>query len=309
MKYKINHSGFIVLIAILVGGSGCQGNQKPLAVEQNEQETQDIVDNNIVPEITDADEALNKARKARSVGKIDLAQAYYIRAYNIEPDNVQTLKEMADFYRQLNNGKLELVAYRLILEKDPNNLQIMERFGLLLIQQKQMSEAEKVLNNVVGKAQSWKAYNGLGIIADLAGEHRKARIYFDKAGTIAPNNPEVLNNIGYSLYMEGEIKKAQGYFLWAIKVNKQFKKAIYNYALTLARQRHYSEALAIFSKVMTLPEANNNTGYLAMKNGDYDEAEFYLQQAVKLSPRFYQKAHLNIEELHQLSGLKKIQLH
>lgn len=300
MVNRMKGGDLLLLTIVLITVNGCQTNKKTLDVEHNDKEIHEIVNKDKLPDTTNTADALSKAYKAKVAGKLDLAQAYYISAYDSDPDNIEILEEMADLYRQLNNNELELLSYSLILDKQPENIQIMERYGLLLIRLKKMSEAEQVLSKVITKAKSWKAYNGLGIIADMKEEHKKARLYFDKAGTISPDNPEILNNIGYSLYMEGEIKRAQGYFLWAIKINKMFKKAIYNYALTLARQRKYSEALAIFSKVMKIPNANNNTGYLAMKNGDYDKAEYYLQRAVKLSPKHYQKAYLNMEELRQL---------
>lgn len=300
----MNGSKLLLVATVFIFLMGCQSIPLDFAVDKKDkdQDFQQLVENNTILQAKNFDEALNKARKAWLAGKTELAQTFYVSAYKLQPKNVPLLQEMAGVYNKLENSELEQVCYRLILAEQPDNLAVMERYGLLLIKQKEMSEAEQVLKKVVAKKQSWLAYNGLGIIADIDGKHKQARIYFDKAGTIEPDNPEILNNIGYSLYLEGQVKKAQGYFLWAIKLDNSFKKAIYNYALTLARQRNYVEALSVFARVMDTEEANNNTGYLAMKNGDYDKAEHYLRQAVKLSPHFFQRAHLNLQELHDLQN-------
>lgn len=296
----IKGSNFLLITIALLFLSGCQSNPKVLSEDEKGSDLQELVEQNGALKATSFKESLNKARKAWLAGKTELAQTFYVAAYNLKPKDVALLQEMADVYNKLGNSELEQVCYRLILAEQPDNLQVLERYGLLLIKQKEMSEAGQVLQKVVAKKQSWQAYNGLGIIADMKGKHKQALLYFDKAGTIAPENPEILNNIGYSLYLEGQLKKAQGYFLWAIKLDNGFKKAIYNYALTLARQRHYDEALSVFARVMEVEEANNNTGYLAMKNGDYDKAELYLRQALKLSPHYFQRAHLNLQELQNL---------
>ena len=51
-------------------------------------------------------------------------------------------------------------------------------------------------------------------------------------------------------------------------------------------------------------EANNNLGYIAMMKGDYDKANVYLQEAIKLSPHYYKKANDNLKHLEALESNK-----
>ncbi len=295
---QINKSFYCLIIFLLTGViTGCQGVKDRPTLETKDKDIQAIAENDKELKSISFNDAINKARKAWSAGKRELAQAYYISAYKIQPENLELLREMASIYHQLGNKDLEGVCYQLILEQQPENQSVREQYGLLLIKQKKMFEAEQALKKVVEAQESWRAFNGLGIIADIQGNHEDARLFFGKAIKIEPKNPEIINNIGYSLYMDDQLEKAQSYFLWAIKVKKDFNRAIYNYALTLARKKHYIEALTTFVKVMPQPEANNNIGYIAMKNGDYEAAENYFQRAVKLSPQFYQKAYGNLQTL------------
>jgi Flp pilus assembly protein TadD len=290
----------VITAALLTGG--CQSLnenlKEKLEFDEASNDAKSVINQNKLLPVANADEALDKARKAWQEGKVDLAQTYYVKAYNFAPQNIKILEEMADIYRRLNKLDLVEVCYRLILEQKKTNLLIRERYGLLLIQLNKLADAEQSLQQVIAADnQSWKSYNGLGIIADIGGKHAEAGKFFEQAYALQPNNPELLNNYGFSLYMQGKLLEARELFLRALKIQPDFKKALYNFALVEARHARYPEALASFSKVLSPPEANNDTGYIAMKNGDLEEAEFYLNQAQILSSHFYPKAHDNLDEL------------
>ena len=52
--------------------------------------------------------------------------------------------------------------------------------------------------------QSVDALNGLGIAFDRLGRYDIARGYYDMALALVPDSPLVLNNLGYSLYLQGQ---------------------------------------------------------------------------------------------------------
>lgn len=298
-NYKANKAILLLLCSFIIG---CQSNKAQFSIDSKENTVEDLVVSSELKKTENVEAILKKARDAWVMGKQELALAYYIKAYKIQPKNIEILTEMADIYNKLDNKKLLEICYKLILEQQPDNQEVIEKYGLLLIRQKKNLEAEKLLKKAADNTKSWKVYNGLGIVFDIQGKHEEARFFYGKASLIEQNNPEILNNIGYSFYMEDQLEKAQGYFLWAIKIDRDFYKGFFNYALTLARQKKYSESLSVFSKVMSLPEANNNTGYIAMRNGDYEKAEYFLNKAIKLSPIFYKKAHQNLQDLHFLKS-------
>ena len=113
----------------------------------------------------------------------------------------------------------------------------------MLIKLRNYPAAEENLDRVVAKQQSWRAYNGLGIIANLQGDPLKAENYFKKANTLLPNSPELLNNIGFALYSANKLGEAEAYYNKALAINPGYKKAIYNYALMQARLRKYELAI------------------------------------------------------------------
>ncbi|MDO9269475.1 MAG: tetratricopeptide repeat protein [Methylobacter sp.] len=296
---KIKKPTHLILLIILSQSllTACNpGNIKEAERSGNEQETEEILQSTGL-DVNSVEDAVLKAEKAARNGNMDLAQLYYIKAYDLEPNNVRVLQKMADLYTELKKYDLAEVTLNLILQQQPGDLKVTEQYGLLLIKLKKYPDAEKHLGQVVAKQQSWPAYNGLGIIANLQGDYLKAESFFKKADAISPNSPELLNNIGFALYSADKLVEAASYYVKALQINPGFKKAIYNYALLQARLSHYEQAHIAFAKVSSAAEANNNTGYIAMMNGDYSEANNYLQEAINVSPRFYKKANDNLKRL------------
>jgi len=298
---KVTNLVFGVILSQLLLTACNPGNIKDTQSSSGKQETEEILQSTGL-KVTSVEDAMQKAKKAAQSGKMDLAQLYYIKAYDLEPDNVQVLQKMADLYTELKKYDLAEVSLKLILKQQPNDLKTIEQYGLLLIKLRKYPDAEAKLAQVVAKQQSWPAYNGLGIIANLQGDPLKAESFFRKADSILPNSPELLNNIGFALYSANKLDKAAPYYMKALQINPGFKKALYNYALLQARLNNYEQAYSNFAKVSSPAEANNNTGYIAMMNGDYAEANNYLQEAIKSSPRFYKKANDNLSRLEILEN-------
>jgi tetratricopeptide (TPR) repeat protein len=296
---KLTHFIFLIVLSQSLLTACNPGNIKEAQRDGGQQQTEDILQS-VGVSVSSVDDAVFKAEKALQSGKTDLAQLYFIKAYELEPNNVSVLQKMADLYTDLKKYALAEVSLKLILQQQPENLKVIEQYGLLLIKLKNYQEAEKNLNRVIAKQRSWPAYNGLGIIASLEGDYSKAESLFKTADGIMPNSPELLNNIGFTLYSADKLAEAAPYYVKALQINPGFKKAIYNYALLQARLSNYEQAQIAFAKVSSPEEANNNTGYIAMMNGDYTEANNYLQEAINASPRFYKKASDNLERLEKL---------
>ena len=144
-----------------------------------QQETEEILKSTGL-KVTSVEDATVKAKKAMQAGNMDLAQLYYIKAYELDPDNVQVLDNMADLYIEIGKYDLAELSLKLILKQQPDDLKTIERYGLLLIKLRNYPAAEENLNRVVAKQQSWRAYNGLGIIANLQGDPLKAEKLFQE---------------------------------------------------------------------------------------------------------------------------------
>ncbi len=247
--------------------------------------------------VATVEEALFKAEKAIQEDKLDLAQLYYVEAYQLDPTNVLVLKKMADFYTAIRKYNLAELSLKLIIKLQPANIEILEQYGLLQLKQRSYEAAKNSLSQVVSKQPSWRSYNGLGIIADLQGNQANAELYFNKADKLNPNSAELLNNLGFAYYSEHKYVEAEAYYRKALAIEPEYKRAVYNLALLDANLKNYDVAYTGFCKVSNNAEANNNVGYIAMLKGDYPVAKKYLLAAIQSSPEFYKKANDNLIRL------------
>ncbi len=99
------------------------------------------------------------------------------------------------------------------------------------------------------------AYSVRGLVHASLREYPQAEEQFRKALNLTPNDPEVNNNYGWFLCHIGKEKDSIPYFLNALK-----------------------------APLYTTPEvAYGNAGRCALKTGDFESAEQYLTQAIRMS--------------------------
>ena len=271
--------------------------------ELTRQEASDSAPEKEILAIESVADARLKARQAIAENEIDTAQAYYVKAYGIEPDNIELLQEMAQLYKMIHKDDLVELCYQLILKQDPSHYQTIRQYGLLLIRLNQYQAAKDKLLQALATAEGqkdWNILNGLGLIEDLQGQHNQAIAYFLLALEIAPKQIDVLNNIAYSLYRVGDYDEALRYYKQALAIEPKNSKVLFNYGLLRARTRHYTSAVSIFSRLMSPAKAHNDVGYIAMKNGDFTQAQYFLHKARELSASFYKKAYDNQQILNSL---------
>ncbi len=75
----------------------------------------------------------------------------------------------------------------------------------------QLVLALRNLNEAKGKApNTWEVFSLLGVVHDYKGEPSPARDHYEKALSLSPDNPSVLNNLGLSLAMAGDLSGGIG---------------------------------------------------------------------------------------------------
>ena len=299
IKLLLKRGALILSLPLLIA---CNPTDIKQTERQEDKQQAEALLKSVGLKVSSVDDALLKAQKAEQESKMDLAQLYYIKAFELAPTNIQVLQAMVDLYIKINQYELAEVSLKLMLKQQPTNINFIEQYGLLQLQQRKWAEAKKKLMAVVSKQASWQAYNGLGVLASLQHETLDAEQYFRKADQLAPHSPDILNNIGFSLYSSNQLVEAGLFYDQALAINPTFKKALYNSALLQAKLEHYDLAYRIFVGISSEAEANNNLGYILMMKGDYAAAYNYLQEAIRLSPQYYKKANDNLMRLKQLEG-------
>jgi Flp pilus assembly protein TadD len=246
--------------------------------------------------VASAEDAVARADRALLEGDMDLSLYMYVRAYDLDKDNVHALTRIGQIHESRGNDRLATMAFTSVLKIDPDHSSVLQSLGLIYLRARNLDEAQALLERAANiDPLLWRAQNGIGIIADMAGDHAKAIRAYDAALAANPGDASLLNNRGYSLYLDGRYEAASKDFLEAAAQGAE--RAWLNLGLVRARQKRYPEAVQLMARNVDLEVAYNDVGYIAMRQADFAVAERYFHKAIGLSPRYFEAAQRNLIEL------------
>ncbi|MFA0448776.1 tetratricopeptide repeat protein [Vibrio breoganii] len=282
-------------------------------------------------------EAITRGDVALGNKNYDLALYEYLRSLSFPDAKHQnkTLYTVGRIHSAKGNLPLAEKAYRQALEYDENDVKSLEELGLLYTKQGLTSEGrtyffrainadqarlnnsdiltsyaeitEETLSNLPYDSESpFRSYMGLGILSDINEKYDLAKRFYEKALEINPNSTQAIVNLGYSHYMSGNYYLAQRITNRALKKEPNNEKALNNLALIYIALGDNRQALNIFKRNMSTPEALNNVGYFLMLRGKADEAIPFFQQAIDKNPSYYKIANENLERALSEVRLSKV---
>ena len=145
--------------------------------------------------------------------------------------------------------------------------------GRALLEQGYLNEAIAELSvAAVTGPNLVEANNLLGLAYDRQGRHKQAHEAFERALSIAPADPHVLNNFGYSLYLDGYYVAALSRLRQAARLAPGNPHVLNNLALVYGRLQKYGEAFKHFERASGKLHARMQTGALLEAAGRDREA-------------------------------------
>lgn len=299
---KLHHSLITTLFAALVL-SGC-------SASSNLSRQTDAITNQQQGQALFAQAQL--AAQREDYGK---ALLLYIEALNLKPDDAPTLYNIGQMHMYLGNSKLAERAFKQTLRLAPDHIGALAQLGIWQLKERNSAEAESTLTRAVvldqqrlhqSEPDTWvtldaqspvMAYNALAVLYDVRGQHQQARDLLQLALAQTPDSALLLSNLGYSFYLDGNFPQASQYYQQAINSQPDFHRAWANLGLVNIRQGQYSRALQNFKQVMPEEQAYNDLGYFLKLEGRYEEASYFLQQAIEKSPKYYELAQENLADV------------
>lgn len=301
MVGKSNTLWFIeVCLLGLLSGCASTPNESGIPVEQlglNDNSI-DVLFATEYPVISEED-ALSRAAQAIKEGDTDKALFYLVRALQFRPENVELLVQIANIQMSRQNFVFAKRAFLMALHHDAGHSRALEGLGLIYMAEGNDEAAVNELTMAVVNDDSlWRAHNALGVYADKVEDYATAIQHYDLALSINPQAAHVLNNRGYSRYLAGDIQGAALDFYEAAN-NRGFSRAWVNLGKIYAEEGLYRDAISTYKLVMSEAQALNNTGYAAIENGDLQQAEHYLTEAIRLSPTYFPSAEESLSLLRE----------
>jgi len=323
-----------IVLTLIVGMTGCAATQEtPEKVDDNAlYEGRSTVTFSNLPVAKTAEEGIVLGDQQLRAGEYDKALYMYIQAMQLDETNTEALYKIGQVHLDRGTMGKAVLAFEGVLARDPKHIYGNEALGVLYLRANRFQEAHRFFTKSVeadknrlmaDKAEKQEnaesqsltedeivslteqiqadkrspahAYNGLGVVADLKGEHEQAQSLYSVSLQINPRAAITLNNKGYSYYLSNQWSKAEKAYKAALKIDPKSPQAWRNLGLLYARQENYVSALTAFEQVMDSADAHNDVGYICLLEGKYDRAEYYFDKAMTLSPMYYEKAHENMK--------------
>jgi len=266
----------------------------PANVDSQEQQATPVLDQF---EDMSAEEIAAEGDEAWRNGDLERAVFIYMQSLSQTDDPAVWLK-VGKIQQYSGQSIYAWQAFERVLALDPDNAEGHEYLGMMYIGSRQKELAVRHLERAAElDATRWVASNALGVLADATGDYERAIGYYETALKQQPESAMLITNLGYSHYLAGQLEEAEKLFIVAIGIDRHYEPAAANLGLVRARRGQYDSAVDILENVMTRAKALNDVGYIAFVNGDIEDAERLLGDAVRASPTYYETAYENLDRL------------
>jgi tetratricopeptide (TPR) repeat protein len=136
----------------------------------------------------------------------------------------------------------------------------------------------------LGSTQRALAQRRMAAALDRLGRFAQAETHYQSALKLAPKDPKVWNDVGYSYYLQNRLADAERAFKTAAKIEPNDPRVLTNLGLTLAASGKNTEALAALSRAAGPAVGNANLGYILAAMGRSEEARKHYETALAHQP-------------------------
>jgi Flp pilus assembly protein TadD len=169
----------------------------------------------------------------------------------------------AEGLEKLGQGDQQLRVLATLSEHHPQNIKAV--YGKKLLASGRSEQAIPVLKAVADSGtDDWRILSALGSAYDQQGQYALARETYQKALALQPNQISILNNMGMSYALEGNLKDAEVTLRGAMALpeGKTLPRLRQNLALVVGLQGRFEESRQIASEDLPAEEVEANMAYL-----------------------------------------------
>jgi len=181
----------------------------------------------------------------RQAGNPKDALAYFRRAHQIDIFAPLPLVKIGVTLNDLGQYNEAAEVFKDAIALDHNNTEALRGLGAALIGVNQPALAIENLKAALEIEADHRTYNALGVASDHLGDHDTAQKYYDEGLKIFPNNLTLLNNLGLSQILSGNLEAATASLVTAAQLPGAGARQRQNLALAYGLAGHDQEAARI----------------------------------------------------------------
>lgn len=236
----------------------------------------------------------------------ELAQLLDAQGLTLEANNLfGGIKEDSAYYRiarleialnldELKNLEASQKEMESLLESDPDDLVAYLSYGAVLARHEKFSDAAAVYQRAIDRIEKpsrihWNLFYRQGIAYERTKDWPKAEAAFKKSLELLPNQPSVLNYLGYSwIDMNINLKEGLEMIRKAVSLRPNDGYMVDSLGWAFYRLNRFEEAVVQLERAVELrpgdPTINDHLGDAYWKAGRKLEASFQWQHALALDP-------------------------
>ncbi|NWG72651.1 MAG: tetratricopeptide repeat protein [Parvularculaceae bacterium] len=189
------------------------------------------------------------------------AAAFWGTAYDRTP-TAETAVSYSAALRKIGSTKEAAAVMQKASTRFPDNVDVSLEYGKTLVEEGRAFEAVRHLEIAADKKKNdWRALSAYGVALDQIEEHKAARLKYDEALQLSPDNVTVLNNKGLSFALEGDLQSAIRTLRAATSNRKADARVRQNLALVLAINGDMREAERLARSDLPPQVADQNVAY------------------------------------------------
>jgi Flp pilus assembly protein TadD len=176
--------------------------------------------------------------------------------------------------------------------------------GRALLEEGRLNEAIAELSRAASlDPKLSQAHSLLAVAYDRKGLHDRAKDAYERAVDVNESDPQALNNLGYSLYLNGNYRAAVDKLKRAARLAPNDSRVLNNLALAQTRLGKYDDAYKNFARAGGEFNGHANVAALLIRVGREDKAAEHLEAARRIQPDS-QSVLRQLAELYERTGNK-----
>jgi Flp pilus assembly protein TadD len=201
----------------------------------------------------------------------------------------------ASFSLKRGRAAEALQAYTALASERPDYPQYAAGAGRSAVVLGRTDEAIAWLAKATAAGAGWEAWNALGAAYDRRSDWQLSALAYRKALALAPSEPSVLNNFGWSLVLQRRSADAVGYLESASRLAPNSQRIKNNLLVARAFVGHFPDARAPSESTSAHAARLNNAGYAAWTAGNVRAARSLLSRAIEESETDFSRARNNLQ--------------
>jgi tetratricopeptide (TPR) repeat protein len=225
----------------------------------------------------------------QAAGDADSARAAYARPKPGSPEYAAAQAKLAWTYQAADDKETALKLARAAAASGDSDARV--TLADLLRSDEKYPEAVDVLSAVIAESKTpdWRLLYSRGVSYERMGRWPEAQTDLQAALAIRPEEPELLNYLGYSWIDRGEhLKEALAMVQKAVAADPRSGAMVDSLGWAYYRMGDYKQAVEKLEQAVELeagdPEINNHLGDAYWKVGRRDEAQFQWRRVLTLKP-------------------------